>query len=393
MGHLPRVRPHTAHAGDGCLGQPRREQSAPGRRMNARSLFGVFSLDAIVVLVGTAVLWGLGTINTLRDAMRLIGLSWLVGIAALAGLLSLELMVAIPFSLTTVLVTAAGIATAGAGRGWVAHRARPRRDAHAPRPATHRSRRHRSRCLHRRGAIPGWSFRRAVRMGRNGVLGASSQSDLLFRAIRPGVRRALEGRLLSTARPDSRRDGLFVHGRYGRRHTASRLRLRARSVRRSSRRTAGATGRCRVSLADLARARDRSRRRPPRDRASCGLAPRLLSCGRGDPGRTLVERFGSMVPRARRRPAWRCGLHEARGTAARRVCDRGRDVGIVVFQAPRLAGIDRDRRTRACVDTRLADLALQEFDRQPGTGDRLLRLHEPSWTGLALAPPDPPRPL
>lgn len=125
MGHLPRVRSDPAHAGIGCLGRPRREQPASGRRVTGHSLFGVFSFDAVVVLVGATVLWGLGAINTRRDAVRLIGLSWLVGTAALAGLLALELMVAVPFGLTTVFVTAAGIAAAGAGRGWVARRARP----------------------------------------------------------------------------------------------------------------------------------------------------------------------------------------------------------------------------------------------------------------------------
>lgn len=93
--------------------------------MTGHSLFGVFALDAVLVVVGATVLWGLGALGTRGDALRLIGLSWLVGAAALAGALSLELMVGIPFRLTTVLVTAAVIALAGAGRGWTARHGRP----------------------------------------------------------------------------------------------------------------------------------------------------------------------------------------------------------------------------------------------------------------------------
>ncbi len=70
-------------------------------------------------------LWGLGALSTARDAGRLIGLSWLVGAATLAGLLSLALMVGVPFGLKTVLVTAAGVAAAGVGLGWVARHRRP----------------------------------------------------------------------------------------------------------------------------------------------------------------------------------------------------------------------------------------------------------------------------
>ena len=94
--------------------------------MSVHSLLGVFALDAVLVVVGASILWGLGVLTSPGEAVRLIGLEWLVGAATLAGLVSLELMVALPFGLVIVLATAAAVTAAGAIRGWLARQPRPR---------------------------------------------------------------------------------------------------------------------------------------------------------------------------------------------------------------------------------------------------------------------------
>src|SRR5258706_15022196 len=100
----------------------------------------------------------------------------------------------------------------------------------------------------------------------------------------------------------------------------------------------------------------------------------------------MLSRSCCRLPRERR-------VHEAGRAPARRVCGRGRDVGVMVVQAPRLAGLDRYRRAGARIDAVVAVVALGTWHYQPGARDRLLRLRDPFRTRLALAPLDTPRPL
>jgi hypothetical protein len=60
------------------------------------ALAGVLLFNVVLVAVGTALLWALGAYDWLTDPVRLAGVAYLAGLAALIVLLTLELVVGIP---------------------------------------------------------------------------------------------------------------------------------------------------------------------------------------------------------------------------------------------------------------------------------------------------------
>lgn len=99
--------------------------------MTARALLGLGGLNLLVLLAGIVLVWGLCGYRTLGEVVRLAGVAYLVGLAALVVALTTQLVVGIPLrvaaTLAFVVVLAAGVAAGiragrslprGDGRGW-----------------------------------------------------------------------------------------------------------------------------------------------------------------------------------------------------------------------------------------------------------------------------------
>ena len=95
--------------------------------MTVRSLLGLAVLNLYTLGVGAGVLWGLRGWRTWWELARLAGLAYMLGIAALGVALTLVLVVGIPFSLATILLTGLVLALAGLGVGIRLGRPRPAR--------------------------------------------------------------------------------------------------------------------------------------------------------------------------------------------------------------------------------------------------------------------------
>jgi hypothetical protein len=87
-----------------------------------RAIIGVLALDVTLAAVGTCLLWGIGVARALRSMFRLAGLAWLTGAAAMGIMLSLELMVGVPYRLLTALTTGVVLAAIGIAVGRAKHR-------------------------------------------------------------------------------------------------------------------------------------------------------------------------------------------------------------------------------------------------------------------------------
>ena len=85
--------------------------------MSLRSLFGLALLNGFVLVVGVSLLYGLRGYRSAVELARLLGLSYLVGLAALGVSFTLELVAAVPFSLATILATGGLLAVAGVALG------------------------------------------------------------------------------------------------------------------------------------------------------------------------------------------------------------------------------------------------------------------------------------
>jgi hypothetical protein len=82
-------------------------------------------LNLFVLGVGTGLLWGIRGWRSWVELVRLAGLAYMLGVAGLGVGLTLVLVVGLPFSPATVLLTGAAIAAAGLGAGRVLRRPRP----------------------------------------------------------------------------------------------------------------------------------------------------------------------------------------------------------------------------------------------------------------------------
>ena len=93
--------------------------------MTVRSLFGLALLNVFALGVGMGVLWGLRGWRSWWELARLAGFAYMLGVAALGVALALGLVVGIPFSLPTILLTGLLLASAGLGAGVLLGRPRP----------------------------------------------------------------------------------------------------------------------------------------------------------------------------------------------------------------------------------------------------------------------------
>jgi hypothetical protein len=92
-----------------------------------QSLAGLLALNLFALGVGSGVLWGIRGWVTWVELARLAGFAYLLGIAGLGISLTLELVVGVPFSLATILVTGAVLGAAGVAVGMRLGRPRPAR--------------------------------------------------------------------------------------------------------------------------------------------------------------------------------------------------------------------------------------------------------------------------
>lgn len=93
--------------------------------MSARSLFGLFLLNLFVLAVGCGILWGVRGWRSWFELLRLAGFAYMLGVAGLGIALTLVLVVGIPFSLGTVLLSGVILAATGIGVGVALRRPRP----------------------------------------------------------------------------------------------------------------------------------------------------------------------------------------------------------------------------------------------------------------------------
>jgi hypothetical protein len=94
--------------------------------MSISAIAGVLALDVLLLAAGSGLLWGVRGWEAWSEFARLAGLAYLLGAAALGVLFVNELVVGIPFSLATVVLTALAVLAAGVLLGVAAGRRLPR---------------------------------------------------------------------------------------------------------------------------------------------------------------------------------------------------------------------------------------------------------------------------
>lgn len=93
--------------------------------MSIRSLLGLALLNAFLLGVGAALLWGLRGWRSWAELARLSGLAYMLGVAGLGVAFTLELVSGIPFSLATVLISGGALGLGGFALGRLLGRQRP----------------------------------------------------------------------------------------------------------------------------------------------------------------------------------------------------------------------------------------------------------------------------
>jgi hypothetical protein len=93
--------------------------------VSAHSLLGLAVLNLFVLVCGAGLLWGIRGWATWGELVRLSGFAYMLGVAALGVSLSIELVVGVPFSLATIVVTGLALAGIGLATGRFLGRARP----------------------------------------------------------------------------------------------------------------------------------------------------------------------------------------------------------------------------------------------------------------------------
>ena len=93
--------------------------------MTVRSLLGLAAMNLFALGVGAGLLWGVRGWHSWWELARLAGLAYLLGVASLGVALTLVLVVGIPFSLLTIVLTGLVLATAGLAVGVRLGRPRP----------------------------------------------------------------------------------------------------------------------------------------------------------------------------------------------------------------------------------------------------------------------------
>ena len=93
--------------------------------MTGRSLLGLAAFNGFLLLVGIGLLWGVRGCRSWAELLRLSGLAYMLGVAAVGIALSIELVVGIPFSLASVILTGLALATTGIVTGAILRRPLP----------------------------------------------------------------------------------------------------------------------------------------------------------------------------------------------------------------------------------------------------------------------------
>ena len=93
--------------------------------MSGHAIAGLALLNAVLLVVGTSVLWSLRGFPTWSDVVRLSGLAYLLGVASLGAVLVFELTVGIPVGLISVLVSSSLLCAGACVAGFAVGRARP----------------------------------------------------------------------------------------------------------------------------------------------------------------------------------------------------------------------------------------------------------------------------
>ena len=94
--------------------------------MTVRAIAGLAVLNLFFVGVGAGVLFGLRGWGRWSELVRLLGVAYLLGVSSFAIVMTVELVVGIPFGLVSIVVTGLGLALAGIAVG---RRRFPRQDA------------------------------------------------------------------------------------------------------------------------------------------------------------------------------------------------------------------------------------------------------------------------
>lgn len=81
--------------------------------MTLRALFGLFALNAFVLAVGCALLWGIRGWRVWVDLVRLGGVAYLLGLAALVVTFTVELVAGVPFGFWSIVLTGVALAACG----------------------------------------------------------------------------------------------------------------------------------------------------------------------------------------------------------------------------------------------------------------------------------------
>ena len=102
-----------------------RSRAREDEALTVRSLVGLTLLNGFVLGTGAGLMWGLRGWRSWAEFARLAGLAYMLGVAGLGILLTFELVVGMPFSLATVVLTALVIGGAGVLAGLLLGRPRP----------------------------------------------------------------------------------------------------------------------------------------------------------------------------------------------------------------------------------------------------------------------------
>ena len=80
--------------------------------MTVRAILGLIAFNAFLLAVGVAAVFAIRGWRSWRDLVRIAGLAYMVGVGLVGTVLSIELVLGIPFSLATILATGASLALA-----------------------------------------------------------------------------------------------------------------------------------------------------------------------------------------------------------------------------------------------------------------------------------------
>ena len=93
--------------------------------MTVRALLGLGIANAVVLVTGSCLLWGVRGLRSWGELLRLSGAAYMTGVAALGVALSIELVLSVPFRLATVALTCLALTVAGLVLGQALGREHP----------------------------------------------------------------------------------------------------------------------------------------------------------------------------------------------------------------------------------------------------------------------------